>query len=166
MSANRLRIGTPLWLDRRGTPALHVPKLSGIIDADIAIVGGGITGCACAYLLARSGARVVVVDAGAIGRGSTAASTALLMQEPDADFIALADRYGRSTAVQIWRQSRRAVHALVRTTRQIVPNANLRVLPSIYLARTSDHARLLQHEANERRRAGIPGRWLMPAALR
>ena len=32
------------------------------------------------------GAQVVLIEAKRIGRGSTAASTALLMQEPDADF--------------------------------------------------------------------------------
>jgi hypothetical protein len=36
------------------------------------------------------------VDEQAIGRGSTAASTALLMQEPDTDFRKLADRYGEN----------------------------------------------------------------------
>jgi glycine/D-amino acid oxidase-like deaminating enzyme len=162
----RLRTGTPFWLTRGRAPALHLPKLSGRETADVAIVGGGITGCACAYLLAKRGARVVLTDAGEIGRGSTAASTALLMQEPDVDFRDLAERYGRREAALVWQQSRHAVRSLVRTLRALALDADLTVLRSIYLARTDDDARDLQHEARERERAGIPARWLTPDALR
>ena len=41
--------------------------------ADVAIVGAGIVGAACARALARAGQRVIVVDAGPIGGGATAA---------------------------------------------------------------------------------------------
>ena len=35
-------------------------------DADVVVVGAGIVGCATAYFLARRGARVVVVERGAV----------------------------------------------------------------------------------------------------
>jgi glycine/D-amino acid oxidase-like deaminating enzyme len=111
---SRLRTGRPLWLDRQGAPRLRTPKLEGHHATDVAIVGGGITGCACAYLLASRGVRVALLDAGEIGHGSTAASTALLMQEPDLDFRTLAARHGTRTARSIWDQSRGAVRSLVR----------------------------------------------------
>jgi glycine/D-amino acid oxidase-like deaminating enzyme len=161
-----LRMGRPFWLARRGAPALHAPKLIGHETADVAIIGGGITGCACAYLLAKHGVGVVLADAGEIGRGSTAASTALLMQEPDVDFRKLAGRCGRATAVEIWTQSRRAVHALVRTAGTLAIDADLTAAPSIYFARTLEDARELKREAQERARAGFPARWLTPEALR
>ena len=82
----RLRRGESLWLHGRKVEPVRAPALAGHHRADLAIIGGGITGCAAAHQLASAGARVVLIEAARIGRGSTAASTALLMQEPDADF--------------------------------------------------------------------------------
>lgn len=161
----RLRIGESVWLDHAPPPQAY-PPLRGRHDADVAVVGGGITGAACAYLLARSGARVVLVDAGRIGRGSTAASTALLMQEPDVDFGDLAARYGTATAATIWRLGRRAVRSLVRTLRHLRGSTDVRALPSIYLTRDADASDLLKEEVKLRRRAGIDARWLTPEQVR
>jgi len=53
---------------------------------DVCIVGAGIAGMTCAYLLAKKGKRVVVLDHGSIGGGMTSATTAHLS-------TALDDRY-------------------------------------------------------------------------
>ena len=60
----RLRIGHSYWLDAFAGRPLRLPALRGRHRADIAIVGGGVTGCAAALLFARAGAR------GRAGRGS------------------------------------------------------------------------------------------------
>ena len=125
LTMKRLRIGESVWLDHTPPPPTY-PPLRGRHDADVAVVGGGITGTACAYLLARAGARVVLVDAGRIGRGSTAASTALLMQEPHVDFDDFGARYGTTTAATIWRCGRRTVHSLVRTLRRLRGSTEVR----------------------------------------
>ena len=91
----RLRLNTPLWLDRDAAARrVHFPTLTRHLDVDVAIVGGGITGAALAWRFADAGIRVALVEAARIGRGSTAASTALLMQEPDEDLSGLIDRHG------------------------------------------------------------------------
>jgi D-amino-acid dehydrogenase len=41
--------------------------------ADVTVIGGGVVGTATAYLLARAGARVAVVDAGRVGQATAAA---------------------------------------------------------------------------------------------
>lgn len=45
------------------------------ITADVAIVGGGITGLTAAYILSRAGKKVAVLEARKIGEGSTGSST-------------------------------------------------------------------------------------------
>jgi len=162
----RLRTGPSFWLRQHGGRAPVFAPLRGHHDADVAIVGGGITGVACAYQLAERGARVVLLEARHIGRGSTAASTALLMQEPDVDFTDLADRYGTAAAREIWRVSRRSVRALVDTLRRLQIPASLHTLPSVYFARAPAEARALRHELTVRRRSGIPGRWLSSSVLK
>lgn len=51
------------------------PALKRDLEADIAIVGGGITGISTAYLLAKAGKKVIVLEAYEIGRGTTGSST-------------------------------------------------------------------------------------------
>jgi glycine/D-amino acid oxidase-like deaminating enzyme/nitrite reductase/ring-hydroxylating ferredoxin subunit len=51
-------------------------KLNEDIHADVAIVGGGMTGITTAYLLAKKGRKVVVVEAGRILQGTTGHTTA------------------------------------------------------------------------------------------
>jgi glycine/D-amino acid oxidase-like deaminating enzyme/nitrite reductase/ring-hydroxylating ferredoxin subunit len=60
--------------------------LTGNVDADVCIVGAGIAGMTTAYLLAREGKSVVVLDDGPIGGGETGRTTAHLSN-------ALDDRY-------------------------------------------------------------------------
>ena len=64
-------------------PAL---PLAGNVTADVCVVGAGIAGLTTAYLLARDGRRVVVVDDGPTGGGETCRTTAHLV-------TALDDRY-------------------------------------------------------------------------
>ena len=55
---------------------------------DLAIVGGGIVGAACAWEAARSGLRVVIIENAVIGGGATAAGMGhiVVMDDSDAQF--------------------------------------------------------------------------------
>jgi glycine/D-amino acid oxidase-like deaminating enzyme len=161
-----LRFGRSYWLDHSRHPAPSHPYLRGRHEADVVIIGGGITGCACAFLLARRGVRTILVDAGRIGHGSTAASTALIMQEPDVDFRDLAERYDRPATVRMWKASRRAVRDLVGTLAQLGRGVTIRPVPSVYFTSTGDGAAGLARERTARHRAGLQGRWLSPAGLK
>ena len=161
----RLRVGHSYWLDAFRKRVPRLPSLRGRHQADIAIVGGGVTGCAAALLFARAGARVILVESRRIGRGSTAASTALLMQEPDVDLADLTRRYGPAAARRIWACSRGAVTAMRRTLAGLGVSS-LHGLPSLYYARDEAAAGALRREAALRRRGGFPGRWLDPDRVR
>jgi glycine/D-amino acid oxidase-like deaminating enzyme len=161
----RLRLGRSCWLDEFSGRAPRYPTLDGERHADIAIVGGGITGCAAALLFARAGASVVLVESARIGRGSTAASTALLMQEPDTDFTELSKRYGPARARRIWRCSRGAVRALRRNLAAL-DTSTLEARPSVYFTRDPGTVAGLKREVAARRRAGLAARWLESAKVR
>jgi glycine/D-amino acid oxidase-like deaminating enzyme len=162
----RLRRGTSLWLDQFDSGRPAAPPLTGQHEADVVVIGGGITGCAAALRLARRALRVVLLDAQQIARGSTAASTSLLMQEPDVDFLELADKYGRRYAADVWKTSRRAVQSMTRAIARLETPARLHVLPSLYFTRRTDEARALTKEVQARQRAGLRCRWLNPDELR
>lgn len=160
----RLRHGIPLWLDQRA-PKRTYPAHRGTIDTDVVIVGGGVTGAICAYLFADAGVRVVLLEAKTVGLGSTAASTALLMQEPDRDFRDLAARFGRTAARDIWRSLARATRDLAKTIRALRIDAGLCACESVYFTLDPDEVKGLRREFDARKAAGLPGRWLTAAAL-
>jgi len=53
------------------------------IETDVCIIGGGISGLTAAYLLAKAGRKVVVIDDGTIGGGETSRTTAHLSNALD-----------------------------------------------------------------------------------
>jgi glycine/D-amino acid oxidase-like deaminating enzyme len=60
----------------------------------VVVIGGGMTGALIAHAFATAGIATILLEASHIGRGSTAASSALLLQEPDLELTELTNRYG------------------------------------------------------------------------
>jgi glycine/D-amino acid oxidase-like deaminating enzyme len=162
----KLRIARPLWLDQLAPGAGRYPSLRGDSSVEVAIVGGGITGAAVAYMFARAGIGVAVVDGARVARGSTAASTALLMQETDADFRELATRYGPARAARMWDLCRDATRSFIRTIGRLKISCDLKRRDSVYYTTHAAHAATLADEFEQRQRQGFSGRWLDAAALK
>ena len=160
----RLRHGHPLWLDQRA-PKRKYPKHRGNLEVDVVIVGGGITGAICAYLFADAGVRVALVESKTVAHGSTVASTALLMQEPDRDFTGLAVRFGSRKTREIWKSLARATREISKTIRALKLNVDLRECDSVYFTLDPDRVKELRHEFDRRKAAGVPGRWLSAATV-
>jgi glycine/D-amino acid oxidase-like deaminating enzyme/nitrite reductase/ring-hydroxylating ferredoxin subunit len=62
---------------------LQTNSLTESIEADVCIIGGGISGLTTAYLLTKAGRPVIVIDDGVIGGGETARTTAHLSNALD-----------------------------------------------------------------------------------
>jgi glycine/D-amino acid oxidase-like deaminating enzyme len=161
----RLRLGVPIWLIHAPPQRRRYRRLEGIHHADVVIVGGGITGAGIAYIFASAGIRVVLVEAALVGRGSTGASTALLMQETDEELSGLAKRYGRARAERIWELSRSATRELIATIHRLRIGCGLGERPAVYYTLEQDIAAHLRQECRLRRRAGFSATWLTPARL-
>jgi glycine/D-amino acid oxidase-like deaminating enzyme len=132
----------------------------------VVIVGGGITGALVAATFAREGVPVVLVESGCVGCGSTAASSALLLQEPDRGLSDLATRYGVAASRRIWELGRDAVQDLIRTLHGHRIACDLVERDAIYYATNTQALRQLRTEFRLRSRAGFPCEWLSPADAR
>lgn len=159
-----LRTGHSLWEDSAHR-SVSTRELRGDVLGDVAVVGAGISGALMAYTLAREGAKVIVLDRRAPVLGSTLASTALLQFEIDLSLAELSRRIGASRARRAWRRSLSGVRALSRLVRAAHIRCDFAPRRSLYLSGDEYGARALEHEAEVRARAGIPGRFVDRAAL-
>jgi glycine/D-amino acid oxidase-like deaminating enzyme len=162
----RLRSGKPFWLKEPGTVRHEHPQLRGPRTTEVVIVGGGMTGALVAHAFADAGIRCVLLESETVGTGSTAASSALLLKEPDLELTALADRYGARAARRIWQLSQESVDGLVSLLRRLGVDCGLRLSDAVYYAVGKGSARRLREEYAYRRRAGFEATWLDPAAVR
>ncbi|SEE19666.1 NAD(P)/FAD-dependent oxidoreductase [Bradyrhizobium erythrophlei] len=152
-----MRGGVSPWFVA-ATPPPH-PTLSENLGCDALIVGAGITGSLVAERLTRQGLDVVIVDRERPGRGSTAASTAMLLWEIDRPLVELTAMYGFDRAARAYRASLDAVTGLISLVREHKLPGEIRKKRSLYLAAGSSVADLLD-EHRLRRRAGLPGDFL------
>jgi glycine/D-amino acid oxidase-like deaminating enzyme/nitrite reductase/ring-hydroxylating ferredoxin subunit len=81
----------PYW---RETPLSSYEALNENTEADVAIVGGGITGVTAAYLLAKQGLKVVILEAGNILNGTTGHTTAKLTAQHGVIYDELISHFG------------------------------------------------------------------------
>lgn len=77
------------------------PRYAGEMKTDVVIVGGGIAGTTTAYLLAKAGKKVVVLDKGDLFRSVTAYTTAFLTRSLDSDLSTLKNIFGKKAIKQI-----------------------------------------------------------------
>jgi len=150
-----LRGGRSPWF-ATGKHPVHL-KLAESIKCDALIVGAGITGSLIAERLTRQGLDVVIIDREFPGRGSTAASTSMLLWEIDRSLTKLTQLCGFERASRIYRASLHAVAGLKSLVLQNGIACEMRDRDSLYLA-AGDTPKELREEHDLRWRAGLPGR--------
>ena len=96
MSASLLSSTTPVWAGLHRLPTA-APLLADA-TADVCVVGAGVAGLTTAALLAREGAKVVVLDAAQPGVGESSRTTAHLANAIDDRFYNIARWHGREGA--------------------------------------------------------------------
>jgi len=159
-----LRTGKSVWHERR-VHHVAVHPLRRDLSTDVLVVGAGVSGALIAELLAANHHRVVIVDRRGVCKGSTAASTALVLYQIDEPLIRLARKIGETDAVRAWRRSHQALQGLVARTRALGIACGAERRDTLYLAGDLLNASGLRREAEARRAAGLETAYLTSAAL-
>ena len=160
----KTRYGLSPWVElARRRP--DFPRLKAEHAADVAIVGGGLAGCATAYACAAAGLTTIVVEAARIGQGSAARSAGLLLPDPGPGFRDIAQAHGLRAARRVFEAWRRAsLDAAAQLRRLRIPCA-LDAIDSLYLA-FRDEDKVLRREFDARSTAGLDARWVMQKQVR
>jgi gamma-glutamylputrescine oxidase len=100
-------VTTPYWLEE---PSPERPsRRAGGDGVDVAVVGGGVTGCACALALARAGRRVRVYDGREIAGGASGRNGGFALRGGAAAYGVSAEAIGRERTIEYWRATEQAL---------------------------------------------------------
>ena len=144
------------WIDRFPKSRVRsYPRQRGSLDVEVAIVGGGLTGCATAYAFAAAGIEVALVEAGKIGRGATGSNAGWVAPDPGTNFIELEQALGRRSARHAWQAWRRASLDLMTTIRRLDLKCQVKADRTITIAVTPEELTGLKREQKARRAAGL-----------
>jgi len=157
----------PFWLDRfPKSRRPSFPRFRGEAVTDVVIIGGGLTGAACAVSFATAGVKVIVLEADRVGGGATAGAPGFIREDADASFQQTAALHGLRAARLLWQGMRRASLDFAAAIRRQQIRCDLaRTDLLVFARRDADAVRALRKEYQARRDAGLEYGWLTPAAL-
>jgi glycine/D-amino acid oxidase-like deaminating enzyme len=125
------------------------------IDTDVAIIGGGLTGCATAYAFAAAGIKVALVEADRVGRGSSGSSAGWIADDSGASFVVVENTLGLRGARRAWQAWRRAALDFGALLRRLDLGCNLEPRGTLVIAATPEQEAWLKREQKVRRGAGL-----------
>jgi glycine/D-amino acid oxidase-like deaminating enzyme/nitrite reductase/ring-hydroxylating ferredoxin subunit len=146
---------TSVWMTDQARNTF--PQLDGNQAVDVCIIGAGIAGITTAYLLAREGKSVVVLDDGPVASGETSRTTAHLAN-------ALDDRYAKLEKIrgqEVTRLAAQSHTAAIDHIESIVEGESIdcdfQRLDGFLFVPRNRSSRILKRELDAARRAGLHG---------
>ena len=157
----------PYWYDRYPrTRRPAWPRLREELTTDVVIVGGGLTGCACAWSFAAAGIKVALLEAETIGGGATAGATGLVREDFNESFARTTSSYGLRAARHLWQGLHRASRDFPAALKRLQVRCDLAQDDLLVVApREPVAVKHLRREYDARRDAGLEYRWVKQAAL-
>ena len=142
---------TSYWLDEPADP-LTPTRLSG--KADVAVIGGGITGCSCALALAEAGLKVSLFEAREIAGGASGRNGGFALRGGAAPYPVLAEAIGDEATADLWRWTEAELEQLA-----ALAGDAFRRTGSLRLAVDSEERDELRDEFIALRAAGFAADW-------
>lgn len=136
------------------------PPLSTDLEADVLVIGAGITGALLIDTLSAAGLSVVALDRRDAAFGSTSVSTALLQYEIDTNLHELIPMIGQEKAERAYWLCHEAIDLVGRLCADLPDDCGFQQRGSLYYASSRRDARMLREEHAARTRAGFEVEWL------
>lgn len=137
------------------TPPRDFPPLSGDLDVDVAIIGGGITGLTAAWLLKRAGKKVAVLEMHRILSGQTGQTTAHLTELLDTPYTTLTKDFGEKGAHLAASSSRAAIEQIASLVESLGIDCGFTRAPAYRYAENERELRDLLLEVAAAKQAGL-----------
>jgi len=135
-------------------PQPEFPPLRGDAEADVCVVGAGLAGMTTAYLLAREGKKVIVLDDNGVGGGETGQTTAHLASAQDDHYHVLEKVHGEEGAKLIYQSHQAAVDRIGEISTAEGIECDYQHVDGYFFLAPNETPDFLQTELEAARRAG------------
>ena len=158
---------TPYWSTSATFP--QFAKLAEDVVADVVVVGAGMTGLTTAYLLAKTGKQVVVLERDRCAMTDTGHTSAHLTMVTDARMTELVKRLGRNHAQAVWDAGLAAIATIDEVVREHCIDAGFEWVDGYLHAPLNDETRQegerLQEDARLARDLGFDAEYVEAVPL-
>lgn len=140
-----LHTGRLYWPETIEKPVQH-DALNENTAAKIAILGGGMSGIACAYTFAEAGFDTVLIEQASIASGSTSSNTGLLQYSSDIMLSELKDQIGDKAAERFYVSCKEALDRIEHIAKQLPVDVEFQRRSSLYFASTEQDLPKIRRE--------------------
>jgi glycine/D-amino acid oxidase-like deaminating enzyme len=142
----------PYWL---AEPASPLPRGAESGPVDVAVVGGGVTGCACALALAEAGLQVRLVDERHVAEGASGRNGGFALRGTAASYDQVVAHVGRDDALALWQWTEAELEAM-----GALAGDAFRRLGSLRLAADGEEREDLRDEIEALWADGLEAEWI------
>jgi len=143
----------PFWIV--STPDTNYPALEQDVKVDVAIVGGGIAGISCAYLLVKEGVKVAIVEADRILHGTTGHTTAKITSQHSLIYARLKKEMGEEKAKQYAEANESAIHTIADIIEENKIDCDFKWCPAYVYTQSDKYMQDIEDEAKAASSLGI-----------
>ncbi len=145
----------PIWGGSAPKPTER-KQLSGHAEAEVIIVGAGMTGLVTAYFLVKAGKKVILLEKDHVGSGETMHTTAFLNYVHDYQLARVKEVYDANIASALWQSHKDAIETIEMIAKTESIDCDFSYA-SLYILATSEEGKeQLRHEVSLGTSYGFP----------
>lgn len=146
-----------LW--RKTSEFPRFPPLRGLAEADVAVIGAGITGITAAYLLMKEGYSVILAEMGELLHGTTGHTTAKITAQHGLIYDSLIAHFGEEQARLYYEANAEALQFISSFAAEHQIECDMVQEDAYLYAETDEELKKLTKEWAAYEKLGIPGNW-------
>ena len=131
-------------------------RLEGEVEADVAVLGGGLVGITTALMLQEDGQDVVLVEADRLGAGVSGHTTAKVSSQHGLKYATLRSKYGPDAAHTYGQANQVALEWMARRVKESDIDCDFRRQPSFAYVPAGESTSDVEDEAAAAAEAGLP----------
>ncbi|AIY04346.1 2Fe-2S iron-sulfur protein [Planococcus sp. PAMC 21323] len=143
------------WREYKDIPSY--PALQANESTDIAVVGGGMVGVISAYLLAKAGRKVTLIEAGKLVDGVTGRTTAKITAQHGLYYDSLIQVAGEEQAKLYYQANMDGLNFIEKTAKELSIDCDFSHHNAFVYANTAAGAKKIEKEAEAYMKLGIDG---------
>lgn len=143
-----------IWSKER--PRILKERMSLPDTAEVVIIGGGMAGLLCAFLLKEAGIHAIVLEAATICGGQTERTTAKITSQHGLIYDKLTKEFGETTASYFGQMNQRAIDEYERIIMEKNINCGFARMPAYLYTLEENGTEKLERERTAAVKAGIP----------